>query len=70
MDVYIHAKLQNFMELFPTVTAYCYITHGYLVNFYLSLEKHEELQYICNTMTDLCKIWQGDSECVSEVHTC
>jgi len=38
------------------------------VNFYISLEKREKLQYLCNSMTDVHKIRQAGEERVAEVH--
>ena len=37
------------------------------VNFYISLEKREKLQYLCNSMTDVHKIRQVEAERVAEV---
>jgi len=55
MNVYIYAKLQNFIQFSPTVTKLCHIKHDRLVSFYISLENCENCD-ICNSMTDLYKI--------------
>ena len=38
------------------------------MNFYILLEKtQKKLRYLCNTTTDLHKIWHNDAEPVSQV---
>jgi len=46
MNVYIYAKLQNFIQFSPTVTKLCHIKHDRLVSFYISLENCEKLRYL------------------------
>jgi len=45
--------MQNFIQLLSTLTKLCHIKHGHLANFYISLEKCEKLQYLCNSMTNV-----------------
>jgi len=54
--VHIYAKLQNFIQLSPTSTMLCHIEHNRFVNFCISLDKCEKLQYFCSNTTDLYKI--------------
>ena len=37
------------------------------VSCYISLEKHKKLQYLCNSVTDLHKIWHDKAERVCQV---
>jgi len=46
MNVYIYAKLQNFIQFSTTVTKLCHIKHDRLVSFYMSLENIEKLRYL------------------------
>jgi len=43
-------KFSNFHKLI------CHIKHDYVMNFYITIEKREKLQYLYNSTTDLHKI--------------
>ena len=40
------------------------------MNFYISLRKQEKSWYLCNSTTNLHKIWHGNAERISEVIGC
>jgi len=40
--VLLSAELTNFIQLCLTLTKLCHIKHDHLVNFYISLEKHQK----------------------------
>ena len=46
---------QNLIQLSATITKLCNIKQDHFMNFYISLEKREKLQYLCNSTTDLHK---------------
>jgi len=62
-----YAQLLNFIQSSLPLTKLCRIKCDHLVNFYISLAKREKLRYLCNTTTDLHKIWHNDAEPVSQV---
>jgi len=43
----------------------CHVKREYLVNFYISLEIRKQLQYLCNSMTNLLNMWHDGAERVS-----
>ena len=45
----------------------CHIKCDHLVSFYISLEICDKSRYLCNSSTDLHRIWQDDAEHVSQV---
>ena len=68
MHVHVYVKMQNFIELPPISTQLYHIKYNRLVNVYISPEKREKKsRYLCNSMTDLHKIWHCDAERVSHV---
>ena len=40
----------------------CHVKREYLVNFYISLEIRKQLQYLCNSMTNLPNMWHDGAE--------
>ena len=62
-----YAQLLNFTQSSLPLTKLCRIKCDHLVNFYISLAKREKSRYLCNTTTDLHKIWHNDAEPVSQV---
>ena len=63
----MYAKLQNCIQLSLTLTKLCHIKCDHLLNFYILLEKREKSRYVCNSWTDLHKVWCDDDERVSLV---
>ena len=58
-----------FTQLSLTLTKLCHIECGLLVNFHISLENaKKKSRYLCNSRTDLHKIWHVDVERAYQVH--